>query len=178
MSYQVHNIDSAPEASKPLLEKAESAFGFIPNILGVMAESPALLEAYMTASEVFEKTDFSATEKQVVLLAVSQDNGCGYCKAAHSGIASMQKVPDEVIKAVVEGQSIDDDKLEALRKFTQRVVSTRGNPKSSDIDAFLEAGYSKRHVLDVIAGVGMKTLSNYTNHIAETPVDKQFQGQS
>ena len=178
MSYQVHDIDGAPEASKPLLEKAESAFGFIPNILGVMAESPALLEAYMTVSEVFEKTDFSATEKQVVLLAVSQDNGCGYCKAAHSGIASMQKVPDEVIKAVVEGQSIDDDKLEALRTFTQRVVSTRGNPEGSDIDAFLEAGYSKRHVLDVIAGVGMKTMSNYTNHIAETPIDKQFQGQS
>jgi uncharacterized peroxidase-related enzyme len=178
MSYQVHNIDSAPEAARPLLEKAESAFGFVPNILGVMAESPALLEAYMGHRRLFEKTDFSATEKQVVLLAVSQDNGCGYCKAAHSGIASMQKVPDDVIEAVVNGQSIDDDKLEALREFTQRVVSTRGNPEGTDIDAFLEAGYSKRHVLDVITGVGMKTMSNYTNHIAETPLDKQFQSQS
>ena len=178
MSDQVHDIGSAPGAAKPLLEKAESAFGFIPNILGVMAESPALLEAYMSMSEIFEKTDFNAIEKQVVLLAVSQDNDCGYCMAAHSGIASMQKLPDNVIKAVVEGRSIDDDKLEALRKFTQQVVSTRGNPEGTDINAFLEAGYSKRHVLDVIAGVGMKTLSNYTNHIAKTPIDKQFLGQS
>jgi uncharacterized peroxidase-related enzyme len=176
MSYQVHDTGSAPESSRPLLEKAEGAFGFVPNILSIMAESPALLEAYMSLSEIFEKTDFDATEKQVVLLAVSHDNGCGYCLAAHSGIASMQKLPDDVIEAVVQGRKIDDDRLEALRAFTQRVVSTRGNPGSDDIDAFLKAGYSRRQLLDVIAGVGMKTLSNYTNHIAETPLDKQFGG--
>jgi len=176
MNFNVHDANSAPDGSGALLEKAGSAFGFVPNILGIMAESPALLEAYMTMSEIFEKTDFNATEKQLVLLAVSQDNDCGYCLAAHTGIAQMQKVPEAVVKAVVEDRPIDDDKLESLKTFTRHVVSTRGNPTVADIEAFLAAGYSKRHVLDVIAGVGMKTLSNYTNHIAETPLDKQFGG--
>lgn len=176
MSYKIHDVDSAPEGAKPLLEKAASSFGFIPNILGIMAESPALLESYMTLSGIFEKTDFSATEQQVVLLAVSHENGCGYCKAAHSGIAQMHQVPEHVVQAVVAGREIDDARLEALRCFTTRVVETRGAPSRTDVDAFLEAGYSTRHVFDVITGVGMKTLSNYTNHIAQTPLDPQFGG--
>ncbi|MFW5927106.1 MAG: carboxymuconolactone decarboxylase family protein, partial [Wenzhouxiangella sp.] len=79
MSYSVHDKSTAPAEARPLLEKAESAYGFVPNLLGIMAESPALLEAYMTVGQIFEKTDFSPTEQQVVLLAVSADNQCGYC---------------------------------------------------------------------------------------------------
>lgn len=176
MPYTVHDKNSAPADARPLLDKAESAYGFVPNLLGVMAESPALLEAYMTMNQIFEKTDFSATERQLVLLAVSEDNECGYCTSAHSAIAAMQNVPEKVSKAVVEGRSLDDPRLEALRKFTKKVVASRGNPSEDDIKTLLEAGYDKRHVFDVLAGVGMKTMSNYTNHIAQTPLDNQFGG--
>jgi uncharacterized peroxidase-related enzyme len=176
MSHSVHDKSSAPADARPLLEQAESAFGFVPNLLGIMAESPALLESYMTMGKIFEKTDFSASEQQVVLLAISEDNDCGYCTAAHTAIASMQGVPEDVAKAAAEGREIDDPKLEALRRFTGKVVSSRGNPSEADIEAFFDAGYKRRHVLDVITGVGMKTLSNYTNHIAETPLDSQFEG--
>jgi len=176
MPHSVHDKSTAPAEALPLLEKAESAYGFVPNLLGVMAESPALLEAYMTMNQIFEKTDFSPSERQVVLLAVSEDNECGYCTAAHTAIASMQGVPEDVARATAEGRAIDDSKLEALRRFTGKVVASRGNPSADDVSAFLNAGYERRHVLDVLTGVGMKTLSNYTNHIAETPLDKQFGG--
>lgn len=176
MSYSVHDKTTAPAQARPLLEKAESSYGFVPNLLGIMAESPALLEAYMTMGQIFEQTDFGATEQQVVLLAVSADNECGYCTAAHQTIASMQGVDGDVAKAAAEGGGIDDPKLEALRRFATTVVASRGNPGEDDISDFLDAGYEHRHVLDVITGVGMKTLSNYTNHIAGTPVDSQFGG--
>ncbi len=176
MSYKVHDKSSAPSDARPLLEQAESAYGFVPNLLGIMAESPALLEAYMTMNQVFEKTDFTASERQVVLLAVSEDNECGYCTSAHEVIAAMQGVPEEVARAAAGGREIDDPKLEALRRFTGKVVASRGHPSDEDVSAFLGAGYERRHVLDVLTGVGMKTLSNYTNHIAETPLDEQFGG--
>lgn len=175
MSYTVHDKSSAPEGSRALLEQAESGFGFVPNLLGIMAESPALLEAYMTMNEIFDKTDFNASEKQIVLLAASPQNDCGYCKSAHQAIAAMQDVPSDVARAAAEGEEIGDEKLEALRRFTAEVVSSRGLPAEDRIASFLEAGYERRHVLDVITGVGMKTLSNYTNHIAKTPVDEQFE---
>lgn len=174
MNLEVLNKDDAPQAARELLEKAEKNYGFVPNILGAMANSPALLEAYMTVSQIFEKTDFSAAEKQTVLLAVSTENDCGYCKAAHTGIARMQGVDDAVLKAIENGDKLPDDKLDALFNFTRTMVEKRGQPSDDDLQAFFDVGYSEAQVQDVIVGIGMKTLSNYNNHIAETPVDEQF----
>jgi len=164
----------APEKARPLLEKAEQTFGFVPNILKGMAEAPALLEGYMTLSGLFDQTSLSPVERQVVLLAVSHENGCHYCMSAHTAAAKMADAPDEVISALREGTAVPDDKLETLRSFTRKVVKTRGYPEDSDIEALLDAGYTKQTVLEVILGVGMKTLSNYTNHIIDTPLDKAF----
>ena len=139
-----------------------------------MAHAPATLEAYMTLSGLFDKTSLSPTERQVVLLAISAENQCTYCVAAHSVIAQMQNVDADVVEAIRKGDPIPDDKLEALRRFAVEVVTTRGWPSDEARQAFHDAGYSEAHVLEVILGVGMKTLSNYTNHAADTPLDDAF----
>ena len=176
MNLEVLNKDNAPQEARGLLEKAEQNYGFVPNILGVMANSPALLEAYMSLSRIFENTSFSAAEKQTVLLAVSTENDCGYCKSAHTTIAKMQNVDASVLKAIVNGDKLPDNKLDALFNFTRTMVKERGHPSNDDLQKFFDAGFSEAQVQDVIVGIGMKTLSNYNNHIAETPVDDQFKG--
>ena len=176
MNLEVLNKDNAPQDARGLLEKAEKNYGFIPNILGVMANSPALLEAYMSLSQIFEKTSFSAAEKQTVLLAVSTENDCGYCKSAHTAIAKMQNVDDAVLEAIANGDTLPDDKLDTLFNFTRTMVEKRGHPSDADLQKFFDAGFSEAQVQDVIVGIGMKTLSNYNNHIADTPVDDQFKG--
>ncbi|PCJ58215.1 MAG: carboxymuconolactone decarboxylase [Rhodospirillaceae bacterium] len=177
MTYPVHSLDTAPAAAKEDLAEAKAAYGFLPNLLGVMAEAPALLKAYRTVAGLFEGTSLSSTEQQIVLLAVSHENKCNYCVAAHSVIAKMQKVPVDVVHAVRDGQPVADKKLEALRRFTGSVVASRGWPSDADTKAFLDAGYSKAQILEVVLGIGMKTLSNYTNHIADTPLDEAFAGE-
>ena len=175
-TFQVHTLDSAPEGSRPTLTQAQKVMGFIPNLYGVFAESPAMLEAYATLGGIFEKsTSLSATERQVILLSAIFENECDYCMAAHSTIAEMQRVPKEVVEALRQDEPIADPKLQALSAFTRRVVHERGWVPESDAQAFLDAGYNKAQMLEVILGVGMKILSNYTNHIARTPVDEAFQ---
>ena len=169
-----HTSESAPEDAKPVLEGVEKGLGFVPNMLGYMAESPALLKGYTTLNGIFEKTNLSPTERQIVMLGVSRGNACHYCMAAHTSIAQMQKIPADVIRALRDGTAIEDSKLEALRVFTEKLVGSRGYPEPSDIDALLSAGYSRQNVFDVILGIGLKTLSNYTNHIVETEVDEAF----
>ncbi len=172
----LHTIESAPAESKPLLEKAQKTYGSIPNLLATFAESPALLQAYMDLGALFDQsTAFDATERQVVLLATSFENDCEYCMAAHTAIAAMQGVPSDVVQSVRDGDLIADAKLQALHAFTRVVVKRRGWVTDDDVQAFLDAGYTKRHVLEVILGVGLKTLSNFTNHVATTPLDEQFQ---
>ena len=171
----VHTIDSAPEGSKAALEGAKKAFGFLPNLTAAFAESPAMVEAYGVLAGHFEKTDLTPTERQIVLMTTSRENGCTYCMAAHSTIAQMQKVPADVLESVRNGAAITDPKLQALQAFTARIHETRGNVTEADLAAFHAAGYTKGNILDVILGAGLKTLSNYTNHIAETPLDVVFQ---
>jgi len=174
MSYPVHTVETAPEAAKEFLAGATKTYGFLPNLFGVMASAPPLVKTYGAVGQLFNETSFSPTERQVVLLSVSAENECGYCVAAHSVIASMQGVRSEVIEALRQGAPLPDRKLEALRQFTTAVVVKRGHPSRDDIAAFLNVGYTEANILEVVLGVGLKTISNYTNHIAATPLDPAF----
>lgn len=177
-NYIVHNESTAPEASKDLIRTVRGRFGFLPNLYAVMAESPAVAEAYQALSEIFNKTSLSETERQVILMTNNRLNGCDYCMAAHTTISQMANVPADVIHALRDGVPIADHKLEALRQFAVRVNESRGWVDQSDLDAFFAAGYDKANALDVILGTSLKVLSNYTNHITETPVDAAFQANS
>ncbi len=173
--YKVYTIKDAPENSRDILESTQKKFGFIPNLFGVLAESPAALEGYATIGDAFSRSSLSPAEQQVVLLATSFDNGCTYCMAAHSAVATMVKVGEEVVQALRNGKPIPDERLEALRIFTSSIVEKRGWVTQENIQSFLAAGFNKAQVLEVITGVAQKTLSNTTNHIAHTPLDEAFQ---
>lgn len=174
MSYTVFTADSALEAAKPMLNRIGKAFGFVPNMLGTMAAAPAVLEAYQTGGVLFDKTSFTATERQVVMLTTSAENGCEYCVGAHSAISAMQKVDAQAVEAIRTGNPIPDPKLEALRRLTAEIVTTRGYPSRDAIAAFDAAGYGEAQMLEVIFGVGLKTIANYINHIAGTQLDDAF----
>lgn len=174
MSYKTYAVEDAPAGSKELLAAANNKYGFVPNLLGTMAEAPSLLKAYMTLSGIYEESSLNASERQVVLLAASRVNGCEYCVAAHTVIASMQKVPSEVVASVREGGPVSDGRLEALRAFAEAVTESRGWPSEAQTKALLAAGYDRRQILEIVLGVGLKTLSNYTNHIAGTALDAAF----
>lgn len=174
MTFIVHNEDSAPESVQPVLAKVKGKFGFVPNILGVMADSPALLKAYLTLAELFESTSLTATEKQIVLLTTSFVNKCSYCMAVHTILAEKQNVDAGVVEAIRKNTVMNDQKLEALRVFVKEVVDMRGYPSEVALGRFLAAGYTKTQALEVMLGVGQKTLSNYTSHLTNTQLDEAF----
>ncbi len=172
--FTTHTTETAPEDSRPLLEGAKSAYGFVPNLLGTMAEAPALLEGYMTLAGIFDKTDLTETERQIILMTNNRLNGCVYCMAAHTTISQMAGVDAGVIEALRNNTPIADAKLEALRQFAVVINETRGWPSQTAVEDFIAAGYSRQTVLEVILGTSLKVMSNYTNHIAETDIDNAF----
>ncbi len=172
-----HTVDTVPEGARELLAQSTDKYGFLPNLTATMAESPELAKAYAAMGELFGQTGFTPTEQQVVLLSISRLNGCDYCVAAHSTIAGIERVPADVIEAIRTDRPIAEPRLEALRRFTAAVVEERGRVSTARIEEFLAAGFEKRRVFDVILGAAMKTLSNYTNHVAETPLDPPFSSQ-
>lgn len=173
-NFKIHDIDSAPENSKPLLQGSKDSFGIIPNLHGVMAEAPKVLEAYQRLHTLFSETSFNADEVNVVWLAINVEHDCHYCIPAHTGIAKSMNVDDEIINALREEKPLKDTKLNALLNFTLSVVRKRGEVSKDELAEFMDAGYTQQQVLEVILGVSQKIMSNYINHIAETPVDDAF----
>lgn len=175
--FDLKTIDDAPRASRPLLEQAEKSFGFVPNLYRVFADSPVALSSYMAIAKALqEHGTLSPTEQQLVMLTISRQNECGYCVAAHSTVGEKAGLSEGSIDAIREDRSLDDPRLEALRRFTKKLVSERGWVSDEAIRELMDAGYEKRQVLELIAIMAMKTLSNFTNHVAETPLDEAFRG--
>ncbi|MBT3548744.1 MAG: carboxymuconolactone decarboxylase family protein [Gammaproteobacteria bacterium] len=174
-NFKIHTIETAPDDSKEILKKVSDKYDFIPNALAIMAESPAMLDSYMTMNDIFEKTSLSETERQIILMTNANKNECTYCMAAHTTISQMAKVPDDVIESLRDNKPIKDAKLEALRKFAKIINETRGWPTKSDVDEFLAAGYNNEVILDIIVGTSIKVLSNYTNHVSNAKIDDVFE---
>jgi uncharacterized peroxidase-related enzyme len=178
VKFDVYTIENAPEQSRATLEGVKQAYGFVPKLFGVFAESPAAAQAYAAIGKALEKAGLTAIEQQVVFLSVSAENACKYCVAAHSTIAKGVKMPDDVLAALRGQEELPDARLQTLSEFTRAVISNRGWVPDENLQAFLDAGFERRHVLDVLTIIAMKTLSNYTNHIAETPLDDAFSAQA
>lgn len=173
--FTIYDESNAPEASKPLLANSKAAFGMIPNLHGIMAESPQMLEGYQRVHELFQKSSFDKDELTVVWQAINVENACHYCVPAHTAIAHGMKVDPAITEALRNNTPLPNARLEALREFTLKVVRDRGNLDQASVQAFFDAGFTRQHILDVILGYAQKIMSNYTNHFANTPVDKPFQ---
>ena len=172
--------DAADAKVREVLKDAGRKMGFIPNLYTRMANHSGLLQAYLSGYERFRRDEnFTAVEQEVVLLTISRENSCTYCVAAHSTVADMMsKVPAAVTEAVRNGTVVPDTRLEALRNFTQTMMKKMGRPDEDDARAFFAAGYNERHILAVILAIGVKTFSNYTNHVFHTPLDAAFQSRA
>ncbi len=172
-------VETAPEKSRPILKSIQKSFKFIPNLFGVFANSPVLLEGYVGLEKIFDKGSLTAEERQIILLAASVENDCGYCIAAHSTVLkAFLHAPAEVVSAVRANQPVSDPKLAALTALTREIVGQRGHVRAEVIDNFLAAGYRKDQVLEVLIGVALKTMSNYLDHISHTELDPAFQSEA
>ncbi len=170
----VHTRETAPDSSRPLLDNSVKAFGSIPSLHGIMAESPQVLEAYQLLHKLFQETSFSADELTVVWQTINVEHNCHYCVPAHAAIARMMKVDEDLTAALRNRGPMPSAKLQALHDTTLLIVRNRGLVSETDVQRFYDAGYGPKQLLEIVLGVSQKVMSNYINHLADTPVDERF----
>ncbi|HGO5856791.1 TPA: carboxymuconolactone decarboxylase family protein [Mannheimia haemolytica] len=174
--FQIHTIESAPEAAQEALKAVQQANGFIPNLIGVLANAPTALETYRTVGGINGRNSLTAEEREVVQITAAVVNGCGFCVAGHTKIAlKALKMPEEVVNALRATSRIDDNKLDTLARFTLAVMLQKAKLTEAQLNEFFAAGYNQQNAIDVILGVSLATLCNYVNNIAETPINLELQ---
>lgn len=171
--FTYHTKDSAPEASKPLIDQTVAEFGGLINLHALFAESPVTYETYQKAFGLFlENSSFTPLEAQVVFMTSNYINRCHYCMAGHTMMMKRAKMPDDVIEDLREGRKLSDPKLAALQSFSRELLEKRGHIGEDRLQAFLDAGYDRRAALEVLTGLAAKLISNFTNALAHTRLDR------
>lgn len=175
--FTIHNIDSAPTDSQEALKAVQQANGFIPNLIGVLANAPTALETYRTVGAINGRNSLTPEEREVVQITAAVVNGCGFCVAGHTKISlKLLKMPEEVVNAIRATARIDSNfKLDTLARFTLAVILQKAKLTDAQLNEFFAAGYNQQNAIDVILGVSLATLCNYVNNIAETPINPELQ---
>lgn len=165
------SIDTAPAASRPLLEAVNKQLGSVPNLFRIVANSPAALEGYLGLSGALAKGTLPAPTRERIALAVAQFNGCSYCLSAHSYLGkNLAKLSDAEILANRHGSSLDP-KADAAVRFAVKVVRERGHVADADVQAVRMAGYDDAQIVEIVQHVALNTWTNYVNEVAKTEVD-------
>jgi uncharacterized peroxidase-related enzyme len=165
------NIESAPAASKPLLQAVEKQLGLVPNLFRLAANSPAALEGYLGMSGALAKGSLPAPTRERIALAVAEINGCGYCLSAHAFLGrEFAKLDEAEIAANRNGRS-NDAKADAAVRFAAQVAKQRGHVGAEDVEAVKAAGYSDAQIVEIVQHVALNTWTNYLNEVAQTPID-------
>ncbi len=171
--FRQYDDGNAPEKSKPFLEATKKSFGMIPNLERTMAALPELLSVYSFAWDEFASVGLSPIEQQVVYQTANFENECSYCVPWHTLLSRKAGMQEAHIEQLRNGTTISDAKLNALSGFTRKMIHNRGKVSRFDLEELYEVGYNETDALAVILGIAIKTMSNFTNSIAGTPLDTQ-----
>ncbi len=172
--FKIYTRETAPKAAQELIESVIKKMGFLPNLLGVLAEAPPVAKAFMHLTYVTQELSLTPIEREIVILTISTSNQCAYCQGQHVGLMRRMKIPDQVIQAIESESKLEDGRLEALRVFTMAALERRGRVPIDIQEFFFAAGFSPAQALEVMFLIGTYSITNFSNHLVDVPIDKQF----
>jgi len=164
------NYESAQGKAKELLDAVNAKLGMTPNMMKTMAQSPAVLDAYLKFSDALSHGTLSGKLREQIALIAAEENGCGYCASAHTAIGKMVGLDEAAILAAREGNSANASDDAAL-KFARQVIANRGQVGETDLAAVKAAGFTDGEIGEIVGAVALNIFTNYFNEIAQTEID-------
>lgn len=156
--------------AKELLDGVQATLGMTPNLMRTLANSPAVLEAYLGFNAALGRGKLNAKLREQIALAVAEENGCEYCLSAHTAIGKKVGLPEDGLLASRQWTS-PDPKVDAALKFAHAIVARRGQVTDDDVNRVRQAGYGDAEIAEIIANVALNIFTNYFNLVAGTSVD-------
>jgi alkylhydroperoxidase family enzyme len=175
VSYPVNTIESAPEASKPALEQLQQSFGFVPNLLGAVSNSPVLINSLVGLFQRVHGGNFTEAEVQILLLTNAVTNSSAWAVALHTALALKEGLDPADVEAIRQRQLPKDKRYAALSRLARALIEKRGHVGNDELAAFIEAGFEPALALEVVAATAASTITNYAGNITNPPLEAQLQ---
>lgn len=164
---ELHQVE--PEVAATL-KAVKSKLGMLPNMFATMAQAPVVLTGYLQLSEALSKGRLNARQRELIAIAVAQENQCEYCLSAHAAIGKGAGLNDSDIESARQGEATNETNT-AILQLALRIVRTRANLQDEDLDVARKAGLDDAQINEVVANVALNVLTNYINRVAGTEVD-------
>lgn len=172
----VNTVETAPEKAKERIAAVEKANGFIPNLIGVLSNSPQALEMYQEVGKMNSRNSLTPQEIEVIQITAAAHNGCDFCIAGHTKVGTKLKMPENVLNALRDRTKVDDNtKYQALAQFVMQLIDKRGQVSDDELKDIKDAGYNDTNILDIVMGVALATLCNYANNVAKNDINPELQ---
>lgn len=152
------------------LDGVQRKMGRVPNLHATMANSPAVLTAYLRLHDALSQTSLDNRLRELLAVTVASANDSAYCLSAHTAIGRNLKVDDAELLHAREAASTDPKTLAALT-FAKALVEKRGRVSDADVAAVKAAGFANGAVLEIVASTVLNIFTNYCNHVADTKID-------
>ena len=125
--FEVQTINSAPEGSRAPLEKLQQAFGMVPNVAGVIANSPVLANIFVPLFAGVHNGTFTEAEIQTLLLTNAVTNACAWAVAFHSYLALKAGLDPADVQAIRERRWPAEPRIAALSAYARALIEKRGH---------------------------------------------------
>jgi AhpD family alkylhydroperoxidase len=161
---------TATGSNKKFFDTLQGALGVVPNMARSMAQSPAVLEGYISLSGALSKGALGKQFGEELALTLAGANHCDYCASAHTVLGRFSGLSELQIAAALKG-SAEDVKAAAGLKFANAIVEKRGRISDDDFKAATDAGFTPGEAGEIVAHVALNIFTNYYNNVARTEID-------
>jgi AhpD family alkylhydroperoxidase len=160
-----HTLETAPPASRRLMEATAKQLGHVPPAMARLAESPEMLSGFLKATGIFDQTTLDPIAREVVVMTIAARNGCQVCIGMHSQTLAALGAEPALVTALRDQEPLGDGRLEAIRTFTLQLLASTGAVADDELEAFVAHGYTPRNALEVVLGIGTYTMSTFANRL-------------
>ena len=174
--FDIQTVARAPEGSRAPPEKLRQTFGMVPNVAGVIANSPVLANLFVSLFEAVHGGTFTEAEIQTLLLTNAVTNSCAWAVAFHSDLALKAGLAPADVQAIRERRAPRELRYAALSVYARGLIEKRGHVGDAPVTAVLSAGFKPEQALEALAVSAASTITNYSLNIAEPPLEPMFQG--
>lgn len=173
--FQIHDENTAPPGSVEIVKSIQSRGAQIPNYLGVLAGSPAVLRAYMRARSELRRGLLTEETIERILLATSAYYGADANVVLHERTARSRGLGIDEVVLLRERFDSYDEAHSALLHYLKAVLDKRGQVPIHLHEEAREAGWSDEQILEAIALVSLEAFTALVNVAGDVPVDGSFE---
>jgi len=168
--FHIHDDESAPNGSLPIINGALGAGGQLPNFIGVLAGSPAALRAYARFRSELRQGTLPRKTLERISLAVAERHGSAPGITLHLRTARQEGLGLDEVQAARAWDSGDPAEQAMLHLLRESLAGTSPLPAHL-VEEARETGWTDEQILEAIAFVALESFTAMVNVAGDVPVD-------